>query len=139
MSACASCPIRRWSRRPWKRSKAVRASNARCGRAGRRNTKPRSIPATLLRSPKWCAISIVRRPGLEPGPTLVCDDEGGCGRPSVLALRRQCDRIYLALRELGQQGIEAPLFFETEVQHLLLVAQIQLAGERRRSAVGGNL
>ena len=38
--------------------KGRRASSARCGHAGRRNTKPRSIPATLSPSPRWCATCI---------------------------------------------------------------------------------
>ena len=38
-----------------RRSRAAPASSAPCGRAGRRNTKPRSIPATSSPLPRLCA------------------------------------------------------------------------------------
>ena len=53
---------RRWSSARSRRSRAARASSAPCGRAGRRNTKPRSIPATSSPSPRWCATCTGRTP-----------------------------------------------------------------------------
>jgi len=54
-----------------------------------------------------------------------------CGKRVCRRLSRsQCVRVYFTFGEVGQHGIGPPLFLETQVQHLLLVAQIQLAGER---------
>jgi hypothetical protein len=39
---------------------------------------------------------------------------------------------------LSEQSVDPFLFLKTQVQHFLFVAEIQLAGERRRSAVRGN-
>src|SRR6266700_6359810 len=62
--------------------------------------------------------------------------------PSARRRRRlsgsQCVGVHFTFGDPGQQHIELAFLVETPVQHLLLVAQIQLTGKRCGGAVSGN-
>src|SRR5215216_406313 len=61
------------------------------------------------------------------------------GTPGSAPSRRHGVRIDFVLGKLGQHGVDPFLFLHTEVQHLLLVAQIELTGQRHSGAVGSDL